>query len=316
MKDISVILTVYNQPLSEISFSLSSIVSQKEVDFEVVVADDGSKIDMSNEIISFFEGIGFHDYKIVRLEKNAKTVANVLNGAQAASGKYLKVLGTGDLLYDEFVLRDIVRFSDEEGVEIGFGKLLRFALDCENVILMDFNAPRNRNEYRLGIPHDNHKLLANQLLTADWIPGGLQFGKYDVMLKLWKKLRDAYDVLYCEDFAASCALAESVNVAFMDRFLMWYDFGDGISTSGDSGSVKRLYNDHRNFYRNIANDNVFDDRFVLARLLFRLREAVALHTPLYSLFQAKLSENYAGKGVALTKNEMLERCIPYKLQEF
>ena len=70
MYELSVIFLTYNSAPEAVKESLKSIITQKDVDLEVIVADDGSKDNLKNVIKTFFDEYAFTDYKIVLNPEN------------------------------------------------------------------------------------------------------------------------------------------------------------------------------------------------------------------------------------------------------
>ena len=54
MKDISVLVLIYNSKYEKIRPTLNSIVCQKNINYEIIFADDGSKEQHMDEIHDFF----------------------------------------------------------------------------------------------------------------------------------------------------------------------------------------------------------------------------------------------------------------------
>ena len=55
MYELSVIFLTYNSAPEAVKESLKSIITQKDVDLEVIVADDGSKDNLKNVIEKLFD---------------------------------------------------------------------------------------------------------------------------------------------------------------------------------------------------------------------------------------------------------------------
>ena len=289
--DISVIVTVYNQDLRSILISLESVVRQRDVACEVVIADDHSEESYERELDAYFAMRAFSAYRYVRQPENLQTVGNLLAALDACEGRYVKELGSGDLLYDDHVLHDIVEHLDATGARVGFGAMRQYELtDGDAPRVCRFNAPHNARSYT-GARGLGPQLFKRQVLRADWIPGPSQFYERELYRTLLGTLYRDYAVRFCEDFTAALVLLEE-DMAFFDRDLVWYEFGVGISTSASASSVARMYRDHSAFYRGLGRLRPGGSSHLPARFWYRVRRFIALKTPLYAMLHARTARSY------------------------
>lgn len=311
MYDITVIVTVYNQPLEAILATLRSIIYQQDVKTEILIADDCSKVAYSQELISFFELNDYSDYRIIKADTNVQTVRNILRALHQANGKYIKVVGAGDMLYDETTLKCLFEWSSNSDVKVGFGKIVRFEKRTVGYRISEFNAPSNANSYRLDQCSDTRELFERQMMWGDWIPGPTQFFEKDYFEVLLTKLSQECGVRYCEDFAATIALLFS-NVVFYPRPVEWYEWGVGISTGDGKEARSRLYRDHTSFYKALASKKPYGRSLMLPRVLFNVKKFIALHTPWYSFFRNRLVKSYTQQqeeSFSEVPNEFFYKCI-------
>lgn len=290
--DISVVVTTYNQDERALTLTLNSILQQICTSFEIIVADDCSKIDPSPFIHRFFDEKGFENYSIVRASENIGTVANVARGISAASGHIIKPLSPGDALFGPSTLANIVQCCNEHDIRFGFGGIISYLSDGS---FSPYNAPRALDLYA-SPKQDSGDVLRSHILKTDWIPGCSLFYGRDLMLPYLHELADRAHVRYCEDLACPLCAADGVRIGYLGEPVIWYEMGTGISTSGGSASVRRMYNDHHNFYHYLPERIV--DQQVACRALraFSLREFVALHTPFYRMAQKLKLNQYAGSN--------------------
>lgn len=289
MSEISVIVTVYNQSVDLISTTIASIIAQQNCDFDIVVADDHSTIDITSQIDHLFADLGFDRYSIVRHEHNLKTVLNLYEALKYAKGTYVKVVAPGDLLYDFRTLRHIVDFMEEQKVDIGFGRVFLFQETPKGRIYRAFRAPGNPSDYSNHMGASRASVLKHQLDTCDWVAGGAQFYKREAFSHFLEVLSKSYGVKYVEDLSATVALLDR-DVAYLDEPVLWYEFGPGISTSGKGKA--HLYADYSNGIEGIARDNRYGQSYRFARTMYALRTAVALKTPFYGILQKALARFY------------------------
>lgn len=290
--DISVVVTTYNQDERALTLTLNSILQQICTSFEIIVADDCSKIDPSPFIHRFFDEKGFENYSIVRASENIGTVANVARGISAASGHIIKPLSPGDALFGPSTLANIVQCCNEHDIQLGFGGIISYLSDGS---FSPYNAPRALDLYT-SPKQDSGDVLRSHILKTDWIPGCSLFYGRDLMLPYLHELADRAHVRYCEDLACPLSAADGVRIGYLGEPVIWYEMGTGISTSGGSASVRRMYNDHHNFYHYLPER--IADQQVACRALraFSLREFVALHTPFYRMAQKLKLNQYAGSN--------------------
>lgn len=288
--DITVIITFYNQPFEKLIFTLESTLRQRDARFDVVIADDCSKVDYSYELNEYFSSKNYSNYTIARTIQNSKTVLNILNALTFAKGEYVKVIGTGDAFADDTALSTILSFCRSGNVAVGFGRCAAFRSGVGEPQFKEFSAPSNRNKYS---EFDNETILAHQLRNGDWVPGSLQFYNTKLLVSLLKELGRNAKVLYCEDFAQTLSLCtQEYQTQMLDRFILLYEFGDGISTKGNSDSVSKLYDDHLKFYKYISILKPYHNSYFFAYLLFLAKRFIALHFPLYSTLQNIVAKRY------------------------
>lgn len=288
--DISVVVTTYNQTQEALAFTLNSILRQNCDNFEIVIADDCSTDDPSDFVRQHFDANGFSNYKLVRAEYNIGTVRNMLHGLTVASGRIIKPLSPGDGLYDQSTLTNILSFCDENHVALGFGGIMSYLPDGS---IRPYNAPRSIELYQLE-DQDASEILLNHVLKTDWIPGCCLFYARDLMIPYLDELANKARVRYCEDLACPLCAADGVRIGSLGKNVIWYEMGTGISTSGGNASVRRMYQDHRNFYEYLQ-DRLLDKALARrAHRSFSIREFIALRTPFYRMAQKLKLGQYTG----------------------
>lgn len=299
--DITALITTYNQDLKSTLVSLASAALQKNLDVQILIADDCSRVDSTQAYARFLDYLGQRNYRIVRHERNVQTVRNIVGALPYARSPIVKCFGAGDLLYSFDTLSHIVSALSTSHVCCGFGNLIAFNQRAEGGVR--FQAPRNPEQYSSSSSLALSKLFSQQMLTADWIPGCCQFWQTKKLAEMLDILSSGYRIRYCEDFAMTLALYEEIP-CHLDTPTLWYDFGGGISTGGSFESVKRLYKDHSNFYSKAAEMNPFGNHLRAARLGFDIRRFVALHSPIYRALQVKVADRYQNASDFYPYNEL------------
>ena len=77
--NVSVVVLTYNAVWEKLRRTLDSIVVQRGLEFEIIVADDGSSVRSDDRITVFFAEKGFTAYKLVNAKENGGTVKNLFN---------------------------------------------------------------------------------------------------------------------------------------------------------------------------------------------------------------------------------------------
>ena len=92
---VSVILCTYNPDWRKLKATLLSAAMQEDIDFEIVLTDDGSGEDHFREAAALLDSRGFSDYRIVKNKTNVGTVRNLLGAARQARGEYIAAISPG-----------------------------------------------------------------------------------------------------------------------------------------------------------------------------------------------------------------------------
>lgn len=303
--DITALITTYNQNLESTLLSIASAALQAQCKVQIVVADDHSQSDNCDAYVRFLNYLGFTNHHMVRHEENLKTVRNISETLTHANAPFVKCFGAGDLLFSSTTLYDVVNLLSDSGSSGGFGQILSFTPESTGGTY--FNAPRNAADYRGPQSGMNMNLFFHQMLYADWIPGCCQFFTTDRLRNLLRTLANEFSVQYCEDFAMTLMLREEVP-CFLEEPILWYDFGDGISTDRSLDSARKLYRDHSNFYSGIAHTKPFGSALLAARFGFALRKFIAFHTPLYQALRARAACSYQQKDNSVMFNSFYIEC--------
>lgn len=289
MCKISVLVTTYNQPIQGIFATLNSVLGQDFDDFEIVIADDCSSDSPKLDLMRYFKERSFDRYKLVMNQENLGTVLNIVEGMKVAEGEFVKDIGAGDLLFERSTLAKIYDFAKKENANLGFGRIMTYSGQGGALSVNRFNAPSNPLEY--GKDSDSGKLAEHQLVSADWIPGGSLFFRRDFLIEYLMRLSTDYGVRYCEDLVSPLVSFEEP-ILFLDEYLLWYEWGVGISNSGSAGAKNRMYTDHGNFFDGLARDYPESIAIRKAKRRFKVKRFLALKTPLYALARIVGSVHY------------------------
>ena len=97
MVSISVVMPIYNTPVSFLKEAVESILNQTFSDFEFIIIDDGS----ANEVKEYLEGLTDPRIRIIRNEKNLGITKSLNIGFHAAKGKYIARMDSDDVSLSE-----------------------------------------------------------------------------------------------------------------------------------------------------------------------------------------------------------------------
>lgn len=292
MRKMSVVVTTYNQSYCSIVQTLNSIVNQSFENFEIIIADDCSEENQEDAARKYFSEVGFNDYRIIINKKNVGTVKNILGAARAADGEFVKFIGAGDLLYSSDTLLKMYDFCISNQISLAFGKLKTFSRAENGVTIQPFHAPSNPELY-VGI-QNKKEILKQMLIKGDWLPGGGLFFRREYLVKYLAKLANDYHVKYCEDLV-SPLVALNDRIDYLDEYVLWYEWGVGISNDGTVSAKRKMYEDHSNFFSRLKQQYAESPIVSKAYSKFKLKRFVMLRTPLSNMLSWFKSKKYLEK---------------------
>ena len=239
--DISVIVATYNPDPFELIRTLNSIVYQQGVNIEIVIADDGSKNDITNLLERYFLNVGFTQYQVVNSKKNLGTVNNIMSGIRACSGQYVKTISPGDCLFDQSVLCNWLEHIRSSGNTYSFGDAVCYRMDQNEVRTVKRHAsPQNIKLIQKG---NVAKIRKNHLLFGDAMNGAAILTEKDMFAHYLSQI--AGKVIYCEDMAFDLMMYDGIVPSYFPHEVILYEVGTGISTKGNKAWNQRLEKDRR-----------------------------------------------------------------------
>ena len=240
---------MYNHDWDKLLLTLNSAISQKNIDFEIVICDDGSKNNFEKELKAYFYTKNFDDYKLVMNPVNGGTVKNVISGFTASSGEYVKDISPGDYFYDDSVMSKFDAVIKESDADIYFGNAVFYYDECNGVNKNRVLFPEKHNpiDYKPYIKNDKNRIRFNYLVKHDYVLGAVFITKRELQLKYLKKIENY--VKYAEDCSFIWMIAAGCTIKYVDIPFIWYEYGSGISTQGSDRWLKIIYEDNRNVYK-------------------------------------------------------------------
>ena len=232
-KDVTILILSYNPIFARLLLTVNSALMQKGVSIEIIIADDGSKNNLFDELKQHFKEKNFSDYILVANEKNQGTVKNALSGAVKANGQYLKMIGVGDCLISETILRDWVDRIRSEKAVVSFGKHAAFRYDRfgKIEIFKRLLEPQNIVKFEKG----GQYLREDYLLFNDLCCGAAVLGEAETLIRYLKIIEGK--IIYGEDQIYRLMTYKNEKTDFYNKDVIFYECGDGVSTSSEKWQV-------------------------------------------------------------------------------
>lgn len=243
MIDFSIILMSFNASVEQVEHTVLSVINQKDVNLEVIVCDDCSRDNHFDFVEALMKEHNFTNYQLIGAEKNMGTIRNILRGIQIARGKYAKLLGYGDLLYRDTTLREVYQFMEEGNHQSCFGLIQGYKQKDGEVFPAEHKSPLEIGAYR---EKNRQNIAKNILIAEDWVSGVSIFATTEYYNKYISLLKDK--VIYCEDWATALALVDGEYLALLDDYVVWYEVGEGVSTTPNPVWRAKLLEDNRQFW--------------------------------------------------------------------
>ena len=241
---LSVLVLTYHPQKEALFATLKSAVWQKDCDFELIICDDGSPDFFEPEIRAFLDGCGC-SYQIIAHKENQGTVKNILDGVCAAQGNYIKPISPGDLFFDAYTLGDTVAFMEKHGAKAAFGNLLYYNCN-EDLQVHNLANPCLSQLYRADRPYHSRRVAKHQIVFNDLLCGAAGIYERDAFLQALQTISPV--VRYAEDIVFQLFAAQGVRIYKIDRHMVWYEYGSGISTGKKEKVFTRVEEDFYRFY--------------------------------------------------------------------
>lgn len=237
--EVSVLILTYNSKLDEIMSTLDSVLCQVKSNFEIIIADDGSADNHFSDIEEYFKKNKFVNYKLIGNEKNQGTVLNTLSGVLASTGKYVKDISPGDCLYKQDTLRKWYDYMEAEKLAWSFCDVIYYKMKGNTRYAISVNAhPNDIGVYMNGSSEDKRW---NYFAIGDISVGAAMMTDRELLLKYIQEI--AGKVIYAEDNVWRMMMYDGILGGYYQYYGVLYEYGSGISTSGNSKWFERIMND-------------------------------------------------------------------------
>ncbi|WP_270816573.1 glycosyltransferase family 2 protein [Hungatella effluvii] len=245
----SIIVLTYQSELSEIRRTLYSILSQTCKEIEIIISDDGSNDNHFEEIEAYLKECHCKSYILLPHSENVGTVRNLFDALMCAKGRFVKAIGAGDMLYSTDTLDKVYTFMSKSNCYIAFGLLKAFYFRNDEIFYPDFFVPQDLSAFK---KNRKRQIQRNIIVYSRCISGASFFLERNVLVRLLSKIVGR--VKYCEDWFQVLALLENIEIHYLDDYVIWYEYGTGISTSVNSASNERMQCDYESFMNYICED--------------------------------------------------------------
>ena len=210
------------------------MILQKGIDFELLVIDDCSKVNYSDKIKDFFSRYNFSNYKLIIHEKNLGIVATCLDAAQNSKANYIRVIGQGDMFFDEYALRDSYDYAVKTSADVLVSKAVWYkALSNPVEIFEAHRYPQNIKAY--DNPDD---LRESYLIQDDRVSGATVMYRRDLFAEYMSEAVSE-GLKYTEDFIIKFMVFDKRRIKFFDRNVIFYEHGAGVTTVKDNKTPHR-----------------------------------------------------------------------------
>lgn len=239
MFDVSVVVCSYNPEKESLLFTLRSIISQKNIEFEIIIADDGSKVFYKDDIITFFEENKFKNWKIICNEMNHGTVYNLYSGLKVCNSSHVKIISPGDALYGDTILKEWLDFQYQAKCKWSFADAIYYKNQLNGQIDLECQAhPNNVKPY---LNNDKNTCRWNYIALDDIALGACLFCETKLMTNYISKIVN--QVIYAEDNIWRMMMFDGIVGGYFPRNAVLYEYGTGISTGGSNIWTERLRRD-------------------------------------------------------------------------
>ncbi len=251
--DVSVVIAQYNPSYDLVIKTISSIINQKKVNIEIIIADDGSSKDFFIETEEYFKSHMFQSYKFTKCETNQGTCLNVKKAVEAANGEYVKLISPGDYLYDEDTLHEWYCYCKDNSILVSYGTAVYHQLIDNEIKIIERKTTRPALNYLYKLDNKNiDGMIIDNIVLCDCILGAAYLCKKDILEKYLNEI--CGKIRFCEDFSYRLMLLDGERITWFNKPVVYYSYGDGVSNKKDKNGKSLLYSDE------IAFDKILSER--------------------------------------------------------
>ena len=278
---LSIIVCNYNASLENILLTLASCIRQKECNFEVVYCDDGSTNSFEKEIKEYFQKRDFKDYVMACSKENHGTLINLTNGLKVAKYKYCKTIGCGDLFYDELSLKRVIDKFEQHQSDIVITNSCYFFDDEKEIKTFAVRNPIDIKPY-CDKTYNPETIKKRLLLNEDLILGASVYANTEYLLDLYTKFIGK--IKYTEDALIVYAALFGAKINYVENYCVYYEYGTGISTSGQSEFQKIIQKECEQLYDYMSTLDISKKYLKYLKNRKKIRNSSGLKAVLLKLF--------------------------------
>lgn len=248
MNSCSVILVQYNPNKEKLIRTVKSIVFQKDIQVQIIFADDGSAVDYFQEIRELLQSNGFEDYCFSKNQTNKGTVYNIWNALPYARHRYISFLSPGDYYYDDHTLKDAVSNLMSGNYRLLFGRISPYTWDENGLHLVNRQMPYDHTPYSIYMQTgDDRRIKRNMIVYRDAVIGATCFWDKELFKTYLSNI--VGKVVFMEDAVCINAVLDKVKICYLDRYVVWYEYGTGVSTNLNKKWRERINRDDNAFFK-------------------------------------------------------------------
>lgn len=247
---VSVCVLTYNPSWNKLIDTIESILNQKNVPFEIIVADDGSVENHQERLKQYFDSKDFHNYVLVYSEKNHGTVTNVHNAISHSNGQYIKLISPGDLLFGENILSMWTNALEKSGRKWSFCKAIYYEMQAGNKVAIRTKTSPLMMKYYME--NCEKKMRWYNFVDMDTILGAATLCETSMMMEYIELING--NVVYVEDTIYRMMLFHGIMPYFFCENAVLYEYGSGVSTTSNPIWMNRIRQDYIS-----SNDIIFDN---------------------------------------------------------
>ena len=179
---VSIISVVYNSE-AYIEKTIKSVLSQIYSNIEFVIIDGGSKDKTMDIIQKYDKSIAYW-----QSEPDKGLYYAMDKGLKMATGDYVWFINSGDLIYDEQTLKNVIG-EESDYADIYYGETMNVNEDYEEIGLRRLSAPDNLNwkSFRNGMMVCHQSIIVKRKLADNYDLKYKRSADYDWVLKALRK---------------------------------------------------------------------------------------------------------------------------------
>lgn len=252
-KAVSVVVLSYRPDLPKMWMTLASILLQKNIAFEIVIADDGSRSNHFEEIRGFFQRNHFENYTLVEHAANQGTVKNYLSGLERCRYDLVKPISPGDLLYGEEVLARWADTMTQSRAAFSIARAVYYHREEERYVALRHRAQPMELELYESFEENRERIIRNYLINRDWALGSAVMVDRGTAIRYLQEM--AGKIIYSEDTMFSLMLSRGEKGACYPENGVLYELGTGISTAGNSAWQQKVDRDREAVNEMVRSEN-------------------------------------------------------------